>query len=294
MVTPLLATKVHIPPLRADFVARGRLLDVLEEGLQRKLTLVSAPAGFGKTTLLSEWHASPREQELALAWVLADEQDNDPVRFWSYVLAAVDGVRAGAADSARILLQALPSPGAARARDRGSALHGVLTALVNDLVRAQADKPAGSALVLVLDDYHTIHARAVHGTDHRIGRRIRQVDAVERPHMPMYVDHRAGIGTPLLPEFPRKLRVCDHIATSSIRRSMFPAAIASLSSNGMSEWATISIPFSAFQPKVFGMTLPLAPPLHRQRITSCGLIISDKQAGPFQLTVESIGAYEDA
>lgn len=60
------------------------------------------------------------------------------------------------------------------------------------------------------------------------------------------------------------------------------------------KWATISIPFSAFQPKVFGMTLPLAPPLHRQRITSCGLIISDKQAGPFQLTIESIGAYEDA
>ncbi|MFN2291733.1 MAG: LuxR C-terminal-related transcriptional regulator [Anaerolineae bacterium] len=162
MVTALLATKVHVPPLRPDFVPRRRLLDSLEEGLQRKLTLVSAPAGYGKTTLLSEWHASRRRQELALAWVLADEQDNDPVRFWSYVLAAVDSAWAGTAESARALLHALPSPGAAAARDTGSVLRGMLTAFVNDLASVQADDPAGSSLALVLDDYHTIHARGVH------------------------------------------------------------------------------------------------------------------------------------
>ncbi len=60
------------------------------------------------------------------------------------------------------------------------------------------------------------------------------------------------------------------------------------------QWATVSLPFAAFRPKVFGMTLPLAPPLNRRRITSCGLIISDKQAGPFRLVVAHIAAYHEA
>jgi LuxR family maltose regulon positive regulatory protein len=161
MSIPLLATKLHIPPLRPDFVPRRRLLDRLEAGLRRKLILISAPAGFGKTTLLSEWHTSPQGQALSLTWVLLDEQDNDPNRFWSYVLAALETVRPGTSESAGRLLQTLPAPSAATG-DRSRSLQNVLTALVNDLVDEQAGDGSAPPLVLVLDDYHSIHTPAIH------------------------------------------------------------------------------------------------------------------------------------
>jgi len=127
MPIPLLATKLYVPPLRPEWVPRQRLLDRLESGLRRKLIVVSAPAGFGKTTLLSEWHGSPRDRGPSFAWVLLDEQDNDPVRFWSYVLAALERVRPGSGESARTLLQGLSAPGAAAVRDRSRWLQGATT-----------------------------------------------------------------------------------------------------------------------------------------------------------------------
>jgi len=154
---PLLATKLHIPPLRPEWVPRRRLLDRLEAGLRRKLTLVSTPAGYGKTTLLSEWHAASQGRALSFAWVLLDEQDNDPVRFWSYVLAALKEVWPGTGKSAESLLQVLAAAG-----DRSRPLQSILTALVNDLVGAQAGNETACPVVLVLDDYHTIHAPAIH------------------------------------------------------------------------------------------------------------------------------------
>jgi LuxR family maltose regulon positive regulatory protein len=100
MTTPLLQTKLFIPPLRQELVSRPRLVDRLNAGLRGELTLVSAPAGFGKTTLLSEWvrqHeevASSAASPLArhFAWISLDVGDNDPVRFWRYVVAALRGV----------------------------------------------------------------------------------------------------------------------------------------------------------------------------------------------------------
>jgi len=94
MATPLLTTKLYIPPVRPDpstglrtrLVPRPRLIERLNAGLHRKLTLISAPAGFGKTTLLSEWVAGC---ERPVAWVSLDEGDNHPVRFWRYVVAAI-------------------------------------------------------------------------------------------------------------------------------------------------------------------------------------------------------------
>jgi LuxR family maltose regulon positive regulatory protein len=162
MPIPLLATKLHIPPLRPDFVPRRRLLDRLQTGLRRKLTLISAPAGYGKSTLLSEWHASSRGRAVSLAWVLLDEQDNDPVRFWSYVLAALERVRPGTTQSAKALLHGLSRIGAAAGRGLGGSMKGVLTVLVNDLVSAQEGDAPGRSLVLALDDYHTIHNPAIH------------------------------------------------------------------------------------------------------------------------------------
>ena len=91
MSTPLLTTKIHIPPVRTELVSRPRLRARLDGGLKHKLILVSAPAGFGKTTLLSEWlHARPPDAPtLTAAWLSLDEADNDPARFLLYLVAAV-------------------------------------------------------------------------------------------------------------------------------------------------------------------------------------------------------------
>ena len=86
MATSLLTTKLYIPPLRPEMVSRPRLIERLNAGLHRKLTLVSAPAGFGKTTLLSEWAASC---EWPVAWVSLEEGDNDLTRFLTYFVAAL-------------------------------------------------------------------------------------------------------------------------------------------------------------------------------------------------------------
>jgi LuxR family maltose regulon positive regulatory protein len=145
-------------------VSRRRLLDRLETGLRRKLILVSAPAGYGKTTLLSEWHAASQGGTLALAWVLLDEQDNDPVRFWSYVFAAFEKVRPGSSKGAGAMLRGLRRLGAAPGHDRSGSMQAVLAALVNDLVRAQEGDVPERPLVLVLDDYHTVQNPEIHGT----------------------------------------------------------------------------------------------------------------------------------
>ncbi len=92
MSTPILATKLYIPPPRPGVVLRPRLIERLNEGLDRKLTLVSAPAGFGKTTLISEWVAGCQRPA---AWLSLDRGDNDPARFLSYLVAALRTVVAG-------------------------------------------------------------------------------------------------------------------------------------------------------------------------------------------------------
>ncbi len=91
MSTPILATKLYIPPPRAKIVLRPRLIERLNEGLSsgRKLTLISASAGFGKTTLVSEWIASCGRP---VAWLSLDEGDNDPTRFLTYLVAALQTI----------------------------------------------------------------------------------------------------------------------------------------------------------------------------------------------------------
>src|SRR5690348_15056853 len=91
----LLATKLQVPRSRPGLVPRRRLADRLEEGLNRGLVLVAAPAGYGKTVLLSEWVRGMTEP---VAWLSLDGGDNDPVRFWRHVLAALDMVRPGIAE----------------------------------------------------------------------------------------------------------------------------------------------------------------------------------------------------
>ena len=169
---PLLTTKLQIPPVRPDLVPRRRLVARLEaglapagpgEGFARKLTLVSAPAGFGKTTLLAAWAAAPAGQDPRLAgriaWLSLDDADNDPVRFLAYLIAAVQTVEPGLGQD---LLPALQSPALAQAARSRPGLpqpvEALLTALINQ-VQALAGAPP---LVLILDDCHLVAERAVH------------------------------------------------------------------------------------------------------------------------------------
>ncbi len=152
MPQPLLATKLFIPSPARSLVVRARLLERLDESLNPagRLTLVSAPAGFGKTTLLSAWAGHLREAKLQearrVAWLSLDEGDNDPVVFWAYLIAALqtqaDGIGA----------QALTWLHASQSADPKAAV----AALVNDLA------PIPGCFVLILDDYHVIRLSSIH------------------------------------------------------------------------------------------------------------------------------------
>jgi LuxR family transcriptional regulator, maltose regulon positive regulatory protein len=149
MPTPILATKLFIPPPRPKIVSRPRLIKQLCEGLPGKLTLLSAPAGFGKTTLVSEWLASPFGAQRPVAWLSLDEGENDPTRFLAYLVAAVQTIapKMGAG-----ILAALEAP---QSLWEPAAREALLTALLNDITTLP-DK-----FVLVLDDYHAIDATVV-------------------------------------------------------------------------------------------------------------------------------------
>ena len=120
MPTPLLKTKLYIPPTRAELVSRPRLLERLNAGLDRKLTLISAPAGFGKTTLLSEWVAACGldEPKVRVAWLSLDEGDNEPSRFLAY-LKDPRGSRYGGGSPNRSLVGRCQAVGADRGSDPG-------------------------------------------------------------------------------------------------------------------------------------------------------------------------------
>ena len=139
----LLATKLHVPGPRPGFVARPRLAGALGGGL----VLVCAPAGFGKTALLADWLRSGGRP---VAWLSLDAGDNDPVRFWRHVVAALDGARPGIGDRVAPLL----GPPAPRS------FEGLVTALINELAAQSGE----NEVVLVLDDYHLVGARQVHAS----------------------------------------------------------------------------------------------------------------------------------
>jgi LuxR family maltose regulon positive regulatory protein len=168
MDAPILATKLYIPPPRSNLVPRPRLITRLDEGLRlgHKLSLISASAGSGKTTLLSEWafhcrfgiadfglssHDGPiRHPQSAIhnqiAWLSLDEDDNDPARFWTYVVAALQTVHPQLAQSVLPMLQG-PQPPPARS---------ILTPLLNEV--ATLSEP----IILVMDDYHLITTGTIH------------------------------------------------------------------------------------------------------------------------------------
>jgi LuxR family maltose regulon positive regulatory protein len=140
MSTPILATKLYIPPPPPKLVFRPRLIERLSEGLHRKLTLISAPAGFGKTTLVSAWIAGCDRQ---VAWLSLDEGDSDPARFLTYLVAALRTIASNIGEGVLGALQT-PQPPPAEV---------VLTALLNEITTIPDD------FLLVLDDYHVIDAK---------------------------------------------------------------------------------------------------------------------------------------
>ncbi len=144
MPTAILATKLYAPPPRPKAVQRRRLTERLNHGLAAggRLTLIAAPAGFGKTTLAGEWAAG---LERPIAWLALDEGDNDPTRFLTYLVAALQTVAAGLGEALAAVLQSRQPPPA----------ETVLTALLNELTALPGP------LVLVLDDYHVIEAATV-------------------------------------------------------------------------------------------------------------------------------------
>ena len=162
VTAPLLTTRLHIPRVRPELVPRRRLLDRLHAGLHGKLTLISAPAGFGKTTLASAWVSELRDRigdqdlvdpsrvgadsEIEVSWLSLDENDNDPGRFLTYLVAAFKTVDPHFGDDALRLLQRPQSP----------APETVVTSIVNELAAKQ------QRVVLVLDDYQVLTELGVH------------------------------------------------------------------------------------------------------------------------------------
>ena len=191
MPTPLLTTKLYIPPPRPALVPRPRLVERLNAGLDTacRLMLVSASAGFGKTTLLSEWIYSVETAEQTVptlfAWLSLDKGDNDSTRFWTYVVAALREVRLDIGTAALTILQS-PQPATTSApHDQVEWIETILTDLINELAET------GSApLVLVLDDLHLIENSQIHAE---------LVFLMEHlpPHMHLVVSSRADPPWPL-------------------------------------------------------------------------------------------------
>ncbi len=140
---PLLETKLYIPTPPPTLVQRSRLVERLKEGMKCKLVLISAPAGFGKTTLLSEWI---QQSKMPVAWFSVDKGDNEPVHFLNYIIAGLQTMDSNIGQAARNLmksLQLLP-------------IQSILINLINDVLSSPKD------FVLVLDDYHLVDSKGVH------------------------------------------------------------------------------------------------------------------------------------
>lgn len=139
MTMPLITTKLYMPPLRLNVVTRQRLIGLLNEGLHRKLTLISAPAGFGKTTLTSEWLMGCNRP---VAWISLDEGDHGPARFLSYLIAALQTIERNIGAGLFLLLQSPQIP----------PIESIVTTLLHEMTAIPTQ------FVLVLDDYHLIKA----------------------------------------------------------------------------------------------------------------------------------------
>jgi LuxR family maltose regulon positive regulatory protein len=149
-VEQLLSTKLYIPPTRPELVPRQRLIELLNGSLHHKLTLISAPAGFGKTTLVTEWLDNLRgiskkeiRTENKIAWFSVDESDNDPGWFLTYFIAALNQIEGMDTTFGKGVMSMLQSP-------QPPPTETILTSLINEIA-AVPEK-----MIFILDDYHLI------------------------------------------------------------------------------------------------------------------------------------------
>src|SRR6266540_4213816 len=141
----LLATKLYFPVLRSNFVNRPRLIGILDSGLRGPLTLISAPAGSGKTSLMADWREGPGKDRW-VAWLSLDPADNDLLRFLTYLTAALESASPDLTRSTINLLQLPQTP--------------ALEVIVDSLLEALSALPVD--LILVLDDYHLLTNLQIH------------------------------------------------------------------------------------------------------------------------------------
>ena len=141
--TPILTNKLYIPSPHPDLVSRPRLIELLNAGLHNKLTLISAPAGFGKTTLLSAWS---QQVSRPVAWLSLDEEDNHLARFLAYFISAIQSVNVDPSINPENILQSSQLP----------ATETILTTIINNITTTQ------TPFILVLDDFHLIESQSIH------------------------------------------------------------------------------------------------------------------------------------
>jgi LuxR family transcriptional regulator, maltose regulon positive regulatory protein len=202
MSMPVLVTKLFVPPPRPKLVQRARLSERLNEVFRHKLTLLSAPAGYGKTTLVSDWLADCKQPS---AWLTLDEGDNDPTRFLAYVVAAIQTVSADfGTEVVGMLLSPQPAPP-----------DTILLALLNEIATI------GDQFVLVLDDYHVIDAKPV---EHALTFLLEH----QPPQMHLVVATRDDPQLPLA-----RLRVGGHLAELRVADLRFTTAESTEFLNGV-------------------------------------------------------------
>jgi len=171
--TSLITTKIVVPPARPHMVVRQRLLEVMEDAISRPLTLISAPAGFGKTTLITSW-LYETGNESRTAWLSLDQDDSDPVHFAYYMIATLQGIEPRVGRAPISLLGSLKMPG----------LKDLMSLLLNEIAAAQ------ERILLVLDDYHTVRNPDIDSAltflIERMPERLRLIVATrEEPQLPL-------------------------------------------------------------------------------------------------------------
>lgn len=139
METSLLTTKLNIPPIRPHLVTRPHLINQLQEGLHYDLVLISAPAGFGKTTLLSEW-ANRNKPKIHTTWFSIDKEDNDPTRFWDYFITSLRTFQPDFGENILTWLHSSQPP----------STESLLNVLINELSTITGD------FIVILDDFHLL------------------------------------------------------------------------------------------------------------------------------------------
>ena len=141
----MIATKLHIPSSGVNLVHRPKLLEKLNKGLHRKLIFISAPAGFGKTTVLSDWI---EQTKIPTAWYSLDKRDNDPTEFLTYIIAGIRNIKNGFGEGSKKLLNAPVKPN----------IESIVGLLINDAIKVEED------FILVFDDFHLINSQEIFDT----------------------------------------------------------------------------------------------------------------------------------